>query len=851
MLKEGTLLGRYRILGPLGAGGMGEVYRAHDTGLGRDVAVKVLPPEAASDPEHLARLRREARTLARLSHPGILEVFDVGEKEGVTYVVTELLEGVTLRERLGRGPLPWRRAVEIAADLAEALGAAHGAGVVHRDLKPDNVFLTRDGRVKVLDFGLARPTPAASSESETEDLPALTRPGMVMGTLGYMSPEQLRGEPVDGRSDIFALGCVLWEMLAGRSPFRRSTATETCAAILSEDPPPLELDDPGAPAVLPAVLERCLARDPEARFQSAADLAFLLRRLPGWGTHPARSRERHATRRRALPFLAAALLALVAAALALWRPWHGGAPAGGPVPLVASGRHRILVLPFINLTGEDRLDSLGALIASSMARGPFPLPGYSVEPAAGPAAVTSGARFVISGTIETGGEGIRVRAQLADPARDRVVLVCDPVHAPAADPEAAVEPVRQRVLGAVALRLTPGLDVAMTPPTLDAYVEWIRGVELFGSDLTGSERHFRRALELCPEFFLAASYLFFLHVNADHCVEAGRVLERVDASIPRLTPVERLILAWMEADHQRRWTQALEALRTLTALMPGNQTIIHARGDAALLVNRPREAADILARAVALRWKDPRYASRWWSVHELAIAYHMSGEHQKALRAAEEGSATFPGVMQLQADRAAALAALGRREELEALIRHVLTVRPEAGTAGMVLRIAALELRAHGYPREAADVARRAVAWYRRRTAAGGVGYLPWLAQALEVAGEDREALAVARQVLETAPEDPAALGAVGVLAARTGDRSLAAGMERRLAEVEPACGPQDATFERARIAAQLGEVRRALDLLREAFAEGYAFHIGIHRDPALEPLRDEPEFRELLRPKG
>jgi len=851
MLTPGTSLGRYRILEPLGAGGMGEVYRAHDTGLAREVAVKVLPVEVASDPERLARFRQEARFLARLSHPNILEVFDVGEEDGVTFVVTELLEGMTLRERLDRGPLPWPRAVEIAADLAEALGAAHAAGVVHRDLKPANVFLTRGGRIKVLDFGLAQLAPAAFADAKTESLPALTRAGTVVGTPGYMSPEQLRGEAVDGRSDNFALGCVLWEMLTGRSPFRRKTVTETIAAILSEDPPPLELKDPEVPAGLSTVLGRCLAKDPAARFQSANDLAFVLRQLPGWESPPARSGERPASRRWALPVLAALLLALLAT-LSLWRPWSNAPPVTQPLTPDATQRHRILVQPFPNRTGDTKLDSLGGLIAASVARGPFPLPGYSVEPADDPAAMTAGTRLVISGTIEAESDGIRVQAQLTDPVRDEVVLVCDPVHAPLTDPMAAVEPVRQRVLGAAAIRLTSGLeDVAMTPPTLDAYVEFVRGTELFGSDAARSERHLRRALLLSPDFFLAASYLYFLHEGTGHCVQAEKVLQRVRTSMSQLTPTERIILAWMEADHQRRWAQSLEALRTLTTLVPNSSTINHARGDGALLVNRPREAAAVLKRAVALRWRDPRSSTRWWPIHELSIAYHMAGEYEKALHTAEDGGVSFPGVMQLYSDRAAALAALGRNDELGALIRHMLTLRPEAGTAGMVLRITALELGAHGHPREALEMARRAVTWYRSRPPEEAPRLRPWLARALMLAGKNREALSTAREVLEAAPEDPGALGTVGVLAARTGDRPLAEAMDRRLATLESDCGPQDATFERARIAAQLGTSRRALDLLREAFAQGYAFNIGIHRDPALEGLRGDPEFQELLRPRG
>src|SRR5437667_7190886 len=210
MLAISSRLGPYEIVTPLGAGGMGEVYRARDTRLGREVAVKVLPEPFARDPDRLARFEREARAVAALSHPNILAIHDYGTDGAVTYAVMELLEGETLRGRLSRGALPWREAVVVAAAIAEGLAAAHTKGIVHRDLKPENLFLTSDGRVKILDFGLARITPLTKSQSETGPyVPADTDPGRVMGTVGYMSPEQVRGQPADPRSDIFSFGCVL------------------------------------------------------------------------------------------------------------------------------------------------------------------------------------------------------------------------------------------------------------------------------------------------------------------------------------------------------------------------------------------------------------------------------------------------------------------------------------------------------------------------------------------------------------------------------------------------------------------------------------------------------------------
>ncbi len=282
-----TTLGRYRIVEQIGAGGMGVVYRAHDERLDRDVAIKVLPESVAQDPDRTGRFEREARAVAKLDHPNILAIHDFGIERGVTYAVMELLEGESLRELISDGGLTTKRAVEYAGSIAEGLAAAHEKGIVHRDLKPENVHLTADGRVKILDFGLAKlaerdQQPGAGSDSATQLL--LTEPGTVMGTIGYMAPEQLRGKPADGRSDIFAFGCMLYEMLSGNRAFAGDTSHEIGAAILQQDPPPLS--ETGTD--LERVVRRCLEKRPEDRFQSARDLAFALEASAGSAppTHP-------------------------------------------------------------------------------------------------------------------------------------------------------------------------------------------------------------------------------------------------------------------------------------------------------------------------------------------------------------------------------------------------------------------------------------------------------------------------------------------------------------------------------------------------------------------------------------
>jgi Tol biopolymer transport system component len=279
-LRTGARLGPYEILGSLGAGGMGEVYRARDPRLGRDVALKVLPADAAADPERRRRFENEARAVAALNHPHILAVHDVGTDGDVSYVVFELVEGETLRQRLARGAFPPRKAVEHAIQLCRGLAAAHARDILHRDLKPENVILTRDGSLKILDFGLAKLVPGPE-DAEGSESPTATRPGTLLGTVGYLSPEQAKGLPADARSDVFAVGVLLYEMLSGQRPFRGDTHAEAVAAVLKEDP--LDLVSPSGPVppALNRIVRRCLEKDPEDRFQSARDLGFALDALSG------------------------------------------------------------------------------------------------------------------------------------------------------------------------------------------------------------------------------------------------------------------------------------------------------------------------------------------------------------------------------------------------------------------------------------------------------------------------------------------------------------------------------------------------------------------------------------------
>jgi eukaryotic-like serine/threonine-protein kinase len=279
MLAPGSKLGPYDIQAAIGAGGMGEVYRARDARLNRDVAIKILPTSFSSDPDRLQRFAQEARAAAALSHPNILSIYDIGDDHGAPYVVSELLEGETLRDRLRNGPLPSRKAIDYARQIASGLAAAHEKGIVHRDLKPENLFLTNDGRVKILDFGLAkltRPESGDSGNEATQTQHVATDAGTVMGTVGYMSPEQVRGKPADPRSDIFAFGAILYEMLSGKRAFHGDSSADTMSAILKEEPADLSETNRNVSPALERIVRHCLEKNPAERFQSARDITFNL-----------------------------------------------------------------------------------------------------------------------------------------------------------------------------------------------------------------------------------------------------------------------------------------------------------------------------------------------------------------------------------------------------------------------------------------------------------------------------------------------------------------------------------------------------------------------------------------------
>ena len=502
----GQKLGQYTILSFLDAGGMGEVYRASDSRLGRDVAIKVLPETLARNPEALRRFEREARTIASLNHPNILSIHDFGTDQGIPYAVMELLEGETLANVVKRGPLGWRRTIEIGIAIAEGLAAAHAKRVTHRDLKPANVFITSDGRVKILDFGIARVKPGADDAPTS----AVTEPGTVLGTVGYMSPEQVRGEEVEAPSDIFSFGCVLYEMLAARNPFKRGTNAETMAAILKEEPPDLALAGQDIPGSLSAVVGTCLQKNPTERPESASELARLFKALltdsiAATPTLPARRRSKR------FAFLTGLGLLALAAFFAYWLLGPVSAP---------SGIRSIAVLPFRPLAGPpDETLEFGMadtlILRLSNIRGINVRPITAVRKYAGleQDAVAAGREqrvdAVLDGHIQKAGKKIRLSVRLVRVA-DGTPLWTNQFDEEITDIFQVQDSISERVAAVLAVRLTGVEKERLTKHYTDnteAYQLYLMGRyhlnRLTDDGFLKSLEYFQRAVVLDENFALA------------------------------------------------------------------------------------------------------------------------------------------------------------------------------------------------------------------------------------------------------------------------------------------------------------------------------------------------------------
>jgi serine/threonine-protein kinase len=626
-LAPGTRLGPYEILGLLAVGGMGEVYRASDARLGRQVAIKVLPERLACEPEALERFEREARAVAALSHPNILAIYDFGSGDGLCYAVTELLEGKTLRGRLQAGPLPLRKAVDYARQIARGLAAAHDRGIVHRDLKPENLFVSQDEQVKVLDFGLVRHVDMP--DPEVTALPTLVRPtepGKVMGTVGYMSPEQVRGIPADPRSDIFSFGAVLYEMLLGERAFHYPTAAETMTAILKEDPSRLAEAARMLPSGLDRLLRHCLEKEPHQRFQSARDLAFALEGIDAEATRSTSERIE----------------------LAL-RPAETGPPS-------------IAVLPFRNLSPDKETEYFSDGITEEILNALARIPDLRVAARTSSFAFKGrnedirnigrqlNVRVVLEGSVRQAGDRIRVTAQLIDVA-DGYHLWSERYDRRIDDVFAVQDEIARAIAETLEVRLRrQGDEPLVRPPTRDieAYNLYLKGLFFFNQRALGQAiEQFQKAIARDPGFAapytgLADSYIHAGFYGGLAPTEAwrgakaaaykARELEPDSASVHLSLGLIDLFFGWDIPRAEREFRRAIE-------ISPRFAEAYTFLGELLAFSGRFEEGIEIGEMAVEL---DPLSIG---ALTRLAYSLTWAGRYEEAIRICLKALEVQPGAM--------------------------------------------------------------------------------------------------------------------------------------------------------------------------------------------------------------
>jgi serine/threonine protein kinase/tetratricopeptide (TPR) repeat protein/TolB-like protein len=908
---RGRILGHYRLIELVGAGGMGEVYRARDERLERDVAVKVLPEAVAADPERLGRFEREAKALARLEHPNILTIHDFGidtearpeapagqrpaeagrrdvNGHATAYAVTELLSGETLRARLGREQLSWRRAVEIAAAVADGLGAAHEQGIVHRDIKPENLFLIANGRVKILDFGLATSGPAAETSVTRGAGVADTAVGAVVGTIGYMAPEQVQGTGADARSDIFALGCVLYEMVSGQRAFARPTATETLAAILATPAPELSVSGSDAPAELGRITARCLEKQPGQRFQSATDLAFALRALttapgaaadgaarassPGVAQASRLASTTSSTRWFAIG--AAAFVLAVLAAAAWWWPRR----AADPSPASALDLQKVVVAVFVNRTGDPTLDALGiqaadwltqnlTRISANIAVNPE-LPsmgGLGMPPsvlAKGANAIRAladrtGARFVVTGAYYLEGDQLRVQSQFMDAEKGTVAVSLNPVVGPRSTPAKVIGDLTSRVMGALAVRLDRVWTVeSYRPPSYEAYLEYLRALAAFGQNYPEAERHLRRSFELDATFYRARMYLWALYANQGRLAEAEAVTRANEEPLTfsQLTPAEQASTRFGRARLDGNLRAELAATAEWARLAPGIESY-YMLGTAYAKVHQPRAALDALSRIAVDEQLGHLGPGGTWHYNLRLSVLHELGEYTKQLEAARLGQKVYPADGAFLSQEAGALIALGRIGEVEGVIGRCQSATLRSGSVGAMLYRASRELAVHGRADAAKAMAGRAAVWYKERLelAKPTPALRSSLANALLQAGDCEQGLALRRDLAHELPDNLSYQSSYATtLVACAGSREEARKIAERLDKLERPFLLGEHLYERARILAALGDGDGAVRALQAAFDQGKGWDAAeMHLDRCWDPIRSHPGLVEWMKPKG
>jgi TolB-like protein/Flp pilus assembly protein TadD len=852
-LQPGTRLGSFEVLGPLGAGGMGEVYRAHDSRLGRDVAIKVLPEAFARDPARAARFEREARLLAAINHPAIAAIYGAEELDSVRCIIMELVPGETLAERLARGALPLEETLGIARQIAEALEAAHEKGVVHRDLKPANIKITPEERVKVLDLGLAKAMEVPSGEDLSQS-PTLagdqTRPGVILGTVEFMSPEQARGKPVDKRTDIWAFGCILYEMLSGRRAFTGETATDVLAAILLAEPDWSRL--PAAtPPRLGELLSRCLQKDPNKRLRDIGDVRMEIERAREEskpGTTPFRG-----ARKRWLA-AALALLGLLAAA-AIWLRLRSSPAAPAELP----ERKQLAVLPFRNLTGDDNARLMGVGLVETVSVRLSGLPGLQVvTPSAVVAAADHnkevlttarelGANLIVLGTFQRQGDRVRITYSVVN--------------------------------------VQSGAQIAAN--TLDGSASDLFSLQDTLADVVAKDLHFpgaRRRATLSPGLdanqqaqYLQAIGLLQRYDRRDAVEHALEILRALAGERPNSAPVQaalgRASLAMFDFTRDRAWADraiaSADAARSLDPALPEVDVTV---GETLLATGKAKEAAQAFRRALAANADD----------FQALLGLGRAGDSARDDAAAE---AAFRKAIELQPSSFAAynqfgafFAARGRWKEAAEMFRKAASLAPDSYRA--FSNLGGVSTMSCDFPAALEAYGKALALRPDNPIAASNLGVTQlWMGRYAEalaslelaaryapndylvranlgdayraVRGKEAKAIesymrsiVLAREQLRLNSRDAIAHSYAATGLAKTNHAAEAAEEMKQALDLDPK--EPSILLDAAVVAALAGRTAEAIGSLRKAVDAGYCPAI-IARQPEFERFRKDPEFQTII----
>jgi serine/threonine protein kinase/tetratricopeptide (TPR) repeat protein len=858
-LESGSQIGSYQILGPLGSGGMGEVYRARDAKLDRDIALKILAPEMGTSSEHLRRFEQEARAASALNHPNIITIYEIGTHRDVSYIAMELVDGESLRDLMDHGPIPLANALRIAAKVADGLAAAHERGIVHRDLKPENLMISRDGFVKVLDFGLAKLTLPGRAEGPTMPL---TTPGVVFGTISYMSPEQARGRPVDGRSDQFSVGVILYEMLCRARPFDRDSIGDTMAAIIRDEPVPPSQINSDVPPDLEAVIDRCLSKDRDDRYDSTRELAHELRDIRNrltLGTHPGTASRRLPTpsKRAKRPVPISAILSIVAGVLLLG--------AGGffiarreAAPLAGGAPKSLAIIPFHDSggTAEGQVfsDGISQTISARLTEAPnlrvfTPFDGAGGRVGTDPVAIAkkTGAELMLKGVVQRVGQELRVTYSIID-LQSGAQVGSKTINGSVADVFTLEDTIAERILrtlGAAAPRVTQTQQTGLQNP-LDqrAYTEALgllqkpRDVKAIEDAISKLEMTLVNARDSAEvNALLGTAYMAKWSMTHQIAVlEQGKLYAeravQLDASNARAhSALAAVLLATGKA------AQAITEYQRASQLQPTFADPLVGLGVSYARAGRAADAEKSFERAIELR---PDSSSAFNTYGRFALD---RGKFDLAARLYQRVTELLPDSSRGFANLGAALQSGGRYEEAMRAYQRSLQIAPNAtawsNIGGCQFSLGQYAISCTAF-RKATELSPNDYTLWMNL----GDGYRWTPGQKKEADAAYARAVATARNALQVNPQDVLARAVAASALAKSGHPTEAKHEIDEALKLDPTNA--NVLYQAAVISVIRSERDSALMWAGRAVSAGYP-PADASRDPELSSLRKDPAFLKTI----